>query len=95
MLSLVGFGSRNWANQTFQIEDGSLTPWPLVTSQQQYKQDSRHLDFQEMAPKWWIKAVWLWMDVEHLALPMEGIEHPLNTIRASKGTFKLNILIVK
>ena len=25
---------------------------------------------------------------------MEGIEHPLNTIRGPKGTFKINILIV-
>ena len=35
------------------------------------------------------------MDAEHWALPMEGIEHPLNTIRAPKWTFKVNILIVK
>ena len=47
------------------------------------------------ARNWWIKAIWPWMDAEHQALPMEGIEHPLNTIRAPKGTFKVNILIVK
>ena len=33
--------------------------------------------------------------MEHWALPMEGIEHPLNTNRAPKRTFKVNILIVK
>ena len=53
------------------------------------------MDFQEMTHNWWINAVWLWMDAEHQALPMEGIEHLPNTSRAPKGTVKVNILIVK
>ena len=51
--------------------------------------------FQEMARSWWIETIWLRTDAEHPNPPVEGIEHPPNTIRAPKGTFNEHILFPK